>query len=94
MTSALAENVSKSERLLEILQVLCMYKAHRSFETPLESLEAGLEAVEVAEAQKKNKKKKYCRHGGLNPGPLDCEQSLLTITPRKVDGKNASSLNI
>ena len=57
MTSALAENVSKSERLLEILQVLCMYKAHRSFETPLESLEAGLEAVEVAEAQKKNKKK-------------------------------------
>ena len=61
-----------------------MYKAHRSFETPLESLEAGLEAVEVAEAQKKNKKKKYCRHGGLNPGPLDCEQSLLTITPRRL----------
>ena len=69
-----------------------MYKAHRSFETPLESLEAGLEAVEVAEAQKKNKK--YCRHGGLNPGPLDCEQSLLTITPQKIDGKIASSLNI
>ena len=67
-----------------------MYKAHRSFETPLESLEAGLEAVEVAEAQKKkrkrNKKKKYCRHGGLNPGPLGCEQSLLTITQLQIVG--------
>ena len=29
----------------------------QSFETPLESLEAGLEAVEVAEAQKKKKKR-------------------------------------
>ena len=29
-----------------------MYKAHRYFETPLESLEAGLEVVEVAEAKK------------------------------------------
>ena len=79
---------------MEIMQVLWIYKAQRSFETPLGSLEAGLEAVEVAEAQKKNKKKKYCRHGGLNPGPLDCEQLLLTITPQKIDGKNASFLNI
>ena len=42
---------------MEVKQVLWIYKAHRSFETPLESLEAGLEAVEVAEAQKKIKKK-------------------------------------
>ena len=44
-----------------------MYKAHRSFETPLESLEAGLEAVEVAEAQKKKVKEKVLPPRGIEP---------------------------